>query len=76
MTSTLPASTSGARPSTLAEGDYKVADLSLAEFGRKPLLIAQGKARREYRDHRLDWMMRSGGKDIVARGIESDILKT
>ncbi|SCF42266.1 adenosylhomocysteinase [Micromonospora purpureochromogenes] len=41
MTSTLPASTSGARPSTLAEGDYKVADLSLAEFGRKEIRLAE-----------------------------------
>ncbi|MEH1165569.1 adenosylhomocysteinase [Micromonospora sp. CPCC 205539] len=45
MTSTLPASASGtpseARPSTLAEGDYKVADLSLAEFGRKEIQLAE-----------------------------------
>ncbi|MFI0791538.1 MULTISPECIES: adenosylhomocysteinase [Micromonospora] len=45
MTSTLPATPSGrpseARPSTLAEGDYKVADLSLAEFGRKEIQLAE-----------------------------------
>ncbi|MET8040092.1 adenosylhomocysteinase [Micromonospora sp. NPDC005215] len=45
MTSTLPASPSGtpseARPSTLAEGDFKVADLSLAEFGRKEIQLAE-----------------------------------
>ncbi|WBB72704.1 adenosylhomocysteinase [Micromonospora sp. WMMD1128] len=41
MTSTLPAAPSGARPSTLAEGDYKVADLSLAEFGRKEIRLAE-----------------------------------
>ncbi|WP_406037705.1 adenosylhomocysteinase [Micromonospora sp. NBC_00898] len=45
MTSTLPAAPSGApseaRPSTLAEGDYKVADLSLAEFGRKEIQLAE-----------------------------------
>ncbi|WFE38551.1 adenosylhomocysteinase [Micromonospora sp. WMMD998] len=41
MTSTLPAARSGARPSTLAEGDYKVADLSLAEFGRKEIRLAE-----------------------------------
>ncbi|MFF3854185.1 adenosylhomocysteinase [Micromonospora sp. NPDC002575] len=45
MTSTLPAVPSGtpseARPSTLAEGDYKVADLSLAEFGRKEIQLAE-----------------------------------
>jgi adenosylhomocysteinase len=37
MTSTLPAS----RPSTLAEGDFKVADLSLAAFGRKEIQLAE-----------------------------------
>ncbi|MCX4474211.1 adenosylhomocysteinase [Micromonospora sp. NBC_01655] len=45
MTSTLPAAPSGTpsevRPSTLAEGDYKVADLSLAEFGRKEIQLAE-----------------------------------
>jgi adenosylhomocysteinase len=37
MTSTLPAS----RPQTLAEGDFKVADLSLAAFGRKEIQLAE-----------------------------------
>ncbi|MGK5445798.1 adenosylhomocysteinase [Micromonospora sp. URMC 105] len=56
MTSTLQASTSGARPSTLAEGDYKVADLSLAEFGRKEIRLAEHEMpglmaiRREFAD--------------------------
>ncbi|MCM0676918.1 adenosylhomocysteinase [Micromonospora phytophila] len=60
MTSTLPASASGtpseARPSTLAEGDYKVADLSLAEFGRKEIMLAEHEMpglmaiRREFAD--------------------------
>src|SRR5262245_31370583 len=34
MTSTL-------RPTTLAEGDFKVADLSLAAFGRKEIQLAE-----------------------------------
>ena len=44
MTSTLPTSigvTGGTRPRTLAEGDFKVADLSLAEFGRKEIQLAE-----------------------------------
>ncbi|MGI5213937.1 adenosylhomocysteinase [Plantactinospora sp. CA-290183] len=56
MTSTLPAPTGGAstRPTTLAEGDYKVADLSLAAFGRKEIQLAEHEMpglmsiRREY----------------------------
>ncbi|GIJ19696.1 adenosylhomocysteinase [Micromonospora lutea] len=60
MTSTLPASASGtsseARPRTVAEGDYKVADLSLAEFGRKEIRLAEHEMpglmaiRREFAD--------------------------
>jgi len=42
MTSTLPPRTdSPARPRTVAEGDYKVADLSLAAFGRKEIQLAE-----------------------------------
>lgn len=42
MTSTLPASASGtSQPGTVADGDYKVADLSLAEFGRKEIRLAE-----------------------------------
>ncbi|AVT30387.1 adenosylhomocysteinase [Plantactinospora sp. BC1] len=58
MTSTLPAPTGGSsaapRPGTVAEGDYKVADLSLAEFGRKEIRLAEHEMpglmsiRREY----------------------------
>ncbi|GAA3202460.1 adenosylhomocysteinase [Dactylosporangium siamense] len=42
MTSTLPPRTSQAdRPKTVAEGDFKVADLSLAAFGRKEIQLAE-----------------------------------
>ncbi|HWB34687.1 MAG TPA: adenosylhomocysteinase [Rugosimonospora sp.] len=42
MTSTLPPrADSAARPRTVAEGDYKVADLSLAAFGRKEIQLAE-----------------------------------
>jgi adenosylhomocysteinase len=45
MTSTLPAPSGGTpteqRPRTVAEGDFKVADLSLAEFGRKEIRLAE-----------------------------------
>ncbi|MGZ4173422.1 MAG: adenosylhomocysteinase [Solirubrobacteraceae bacterium] len=58
MTSTLPApsggASTGARPGTVAGGDYKVADLSLAAFGRKEIQLAEHEmpglmaTRREY----------------------------
>ncbi|HEX6968024.1 MAG TPA: adenosylhomocysteinase [Micromonosporaceae bacterium] len=56
MTSTLPAhgASSASRPRTVAEGDYRVADLSLAPFGRKEIQLAEHEMpglmalRREY----------------------------
>jgi adenosylhomocysteinase len=51
MSTTLPA-----RPKTVAEGDYKVKDLSLAPFGRKEIQLAEHEMpglmalRREYAD--------------------------
>ncbi|HLT11302.1 MAG TPA: adenosylhomocysteinase, partial [Micromonosporaceae bacterium] len=53
MTSTLP-SNAATRPQTVAEGDFKVADLSLASFGRKEIQLAEHEmpglmaVRREY----------------------------
>jgi adenosylhomocysteinase len=41
MTSTLPRTAPEGRPGSLAEGDYKVADLSLAAFGRKEIQLAE-----------------------------------
>jgi glutathione S-transferase/RNA polymerase-associated protein len=33
--------------------------------------VAAGLFKREYRDHRLEWMMKSGGVDIVMKGLEA-----
>jgi hypothetical protein len=44
---------------------------TLANFKDRPRDIASGKAQRQYRDHRLDWLLRSGGLDIVVAGIEA-----
>src|SRR5688572_16381690 len=54
MTSTATATAAGGRPATVAEGDFKVADLSLAAFGRKEIQLAEHEMpvlmaiRREY----------------------------
>jgi adenosylhomocysteinase len=54
MTSTLPAAGDAQRPTTVAGGDFKVADLSLAAFGRKEIQLAEHEMpglmslRREY----------------------------
>jgi glutathione S-transferase/RNA polymerase-associated protein len=33
--------------------------------------VAAGLFKREYRDHRLEWMIKSGGVDIVLKGLEA-----
>ena len=35
----------------------------------------QGLFKREYRDHRLEWMIKTGGLDIVANGIEKSNIR-
>jgi glutathione S-transferase/RNA polymerase-associated protein len=42
---------------------------SMAGFDMLPQLIESGHFVREYRDHRLEWMMRSGATQIVLDGI-------
>ncbi len=34
--------------------------------------VGQGLFKREYRDHRLEWMMRSGGVQVVLDGLKND----
>ncbi len=36
-----------------------------------PELVAQGLFKREYRDHRLEWMIKSGGLEVVLKGLEA-----
>jgi glutathione S-transferase len=33
-------------------------------------LVEKGLFKREYRDHRLEWMIKSGGVDVVLKGLE------
>ena len=42
---------------------------SMAGFDMLPQLVESGHFVREYRDHRLEWMMRSGGAQIVLDGM-------
>ena len=56
-----------ARPSvaqTFAEAEH-----SLGGFQMIPDLVRSGHFVREYRDHRLEWMVRSGGVEIVLEGL-------
>jgi hypothetical protein len=38
-------------------------------------LIERGAFQREYRDHRLEWMVRSGGLSIVQAGLEDGTIR-
>jgi glutathione S-transferase/RNA polymerase-associated protein len=38
-------------------------------------LLESGTFKREYRDHRLDWMIRSGGLSIVEQGIAAGTIR-
>jgi glutathione S-transferase/RNA polymerase-associated protein len=56
-----------ARPSVA--GAFQAAAESMQGFEMIPQLVESGLFKREYRDHRLEWMMRSGGAEIVLEGM-------
>ncbi len=48
---------------------------SLAELAIFSQILEQGLLKREYRDHRLEWMIRMGGLQVVLEGIEKDNIR-
>lgn len=61
------------RPSvaeTAAEASASIPSLSQAAEW-----VRSGAMKREYRDHRLEWMIRSGGLQIVLDGLERDDIR-
>jgi glutathione S-transferase len=64
-----------ARPSVTATVN-DVAEWSRnAGMGDVADLVAKGLFKREYRDHRLEWMIKSGGLEVVTKGIERDNIR-
>ncbi len=61
------------RPTVAAT--FEAATASMQGFEMLPGLLASGLFKREYRDHRLEWMLRSGGVDIVLDGIRSENIR-
>jgi glutathione S-transferase/RNA polymerase-associated protein len=47
----------------------------MAGFEMLPQLVASGQFKREYRDHRLEWMLRSGGTEIVLEGMRRGTIR-
>ena len=37
--------------------------------------MEQGLFKREYRDHRLEWMIKSGGLAVVSEGLKKDNIR-
>ncbi len=62
-----------ARPSVVAV--LKAVEEILKVLPDLSQLVEQGVFRRQYRDHRLEWMMRSGGLSIVLEGIEKNTIR-
>jgi glutathione S-transferase len=58
-----------ARPS-VAETNAEAVNFNTAGSGVAEA-VASGLFKREYRDHRLEWMMKSGGVAIVLQGLEA-----
>lgn len=48
---------------------------SMSGFEMLPQLVEAGMFVREYRDHRLEWMLRSGGTDIVLEGMKRKTIR-
>jgi glutathione S-transferase/RNA polymerase-associated protein len=51
------------------------AQASMSGFEMMPQLIESGMFVREYRDHRVEWMLRSGGTDIVLEGMKRKTIR-
>lgn len=63
----------GARPAVAQTLD-EMRDV-FAKLPDFPTLIAQGKVKRQYRDHRLEWMIAGGGLEVVREGIEKGTIR-
>jgi glutathione S-transferase len=55
------------RPSVAAT--FKEFEAAAAGMANAAERLASGQIRREYRDHRLEWMMKSGGQQVVLDGL-------
>lgn len=48
---------------------------SIATIGKAYKAVESGLFKRQYRDHRLEWMVRSGGIDVVTNGLAKDDIR-
>lgn len=59
-----------ARPSVAATSEEAAAAARGSAMPNVAELVEKGLFKREYRDHRLEWMIKSGGVEVVLRGLE------
>ncbi|MFC3069456.1 glutathione S-transferase family protein [Phenylobacterium soli] len=64
-----------ARPSVAATVNDVRTWQSGASMGDVAELVAKGLFKREYRDHRLEWMIKSGGLEVVVQGVARDNIR-
>jgi glutathione S-transferase len=60
--------------SSVAE-TFKEFDAATERMGDAAARLASGAIRREYRDHRLEWMMKSGGVQVVLDGLKRNNIR-
>ena len=61
------------RPSVAAT--FAEFDAAAARMAEAADLYTTGGRRREYRDHRLEWMIKSGGVEVVLAGLRDDTIR-
>jgi glutathione S-transferase/RNA polymerase-associated protein len=59
-----------ARPSVASCVEEVAASARASAMPNVAELVEKGLFKREYRDHRLEWMIKSGGVDVVVKGLE------
>jgi len=59
-----------ARPSVTKATEESAASARASAMPNVAELVEKGLFKREYRDHRLEWMIKSGGLDVVVKGLE------
>jgi glutathione S-transferase len=62
-----------ARPSVAAT--FREFEAAAERMGDATARLASGAIRREYRDHRLEWMMKSGGLQVVLDGLAKNNIR-
>jgi glutathione S-transferase/RNA polymerase-associated protein len=63
------------RPSVAATVEEILTMVRASAMSNVAELVEKGLFKREYRDHRLEWMIKSGGVDVVIKGLERDNIR-